>query len=76
MRAAHAPEDFYLNRITLPALAYGASMSGITVGKSDTIHSSLVPCTGSCHSNLLGEEALEKSQHFFAPLRPGLALDK
>jgi len=31
MRAAHAPEDFYLDRITLPALAYGASMSGITV---------------------------------------------
>jgi len=33
MRAAHAPEDFYLNLITLPALAYGASMSGITVDR-------------------------------------------
>lgn len=36
MRAAHVTEDFYLNRITLPALTYGASLSGSTVGQVTT----------------------------------------
>jgi len=33
MRAARLAKCFILERITLPALAYGASMSGFTVGR-------------------------------------------
>jgi len=67
-------EDFYLNRITLPALAYGASLSGITVEKSDSPHGSFSHCEENRHSAPLGGIVLQKCAHYPSPFQPGLAL--
>lgn len=39
-------EDFYLNRITLPALAYGASLSGVIARKCQRNQGSFAPSVG------------------------------